>query len=106
MMEKMPSSVSMGRRWGEMIWMPEKARALRGTEVELMARALRDGEEERFLASLEMTVFLLSMRRPRRWRWSSKRRGREGSRDWMANVARAGFSGWNWGIAWKSMLVI
>src|SRR3989442_15730428 len=98
MMEKTPSSVSMGRRRGQMMWMPEKARALRGTEVELMARALRDGEEERFLASLEMTVWwrpemrvsLLSMRRPQSWRWSLKRRKREVSRDWTARVARAG----------------
>jgi len=33
MMEKMPSSVSMGRRRGEMMWMPEKARGWRGAEV-------------------------------------------------------------------------
>src|SRR5260370_35098942 len=30
MMEKTPSSVSMGRRRGEMMWMPEKARDCRG----------------------------------------------------------------------------
>jgi len=30
MMEKMPFSVIMGRRRGEMMWMPEKARGCRG----------------------------------------------------------------------------
>jgi hypothetical protein len=30
MMEKMPSSVSMGRRRGERMWMPEKARGCKG----------------------------------------------------------------------------
>src|SRR6266852_1685290 len=98
MMEKTPSSVSMGRRRGEITWMPEKARAWSGAEVGFMARASRDGEEERFLASLEMTVLwglemtvlgglgimagggigrrvsLPEMRRPQSWRSLLKRR--------------------------------
>lgn len=33
MMEKTPSSVSMGRRRGERMWMPEKARGWKGCEA-------------------------------------------------------------------------
>jgi len=68
-MEKGPSSVSMGSRRGEMMWMPENARGRSGegsldwgsgewlvASGEWGPRASVDGEE-RFLASLEMTVW-------------------------------------------------
>src|SRR6266446_4768262 len=100
MMEKTPSSVRRGRRRGERMWMPEKAKGCKGDGSSVWGsgewRVVSDEEEERFLASLgmtvwwglEMTVFLLSMRRPRSWLRLSKRRGREVLRDWTARVAR------------------
>src|SRR5579864_2906573 len=109
MMEKGPDSVSRGRRRGEITWMPEKASGRREEDVwdggsgewrvtsgEWVLWAAGDGEE-RFLASLEMTVgwrlgmtnSSAPMRRPESWSWSLKRSWREESRDWTARVARA-----------------
>src|SRR5579859_364419 len=133
MMEKGPDSVSWGRRRGEMTWMPEKARGCNGegfvdwgsgewrvASGEWGPRSSVDGEE-RFLASLEMTVWgggmaavrglgmtvsLLLMRRPESWSWSLKRSWRPDWRDWTASVARACCSVWNWSMAWRSMLLI
>src|SRR5271167_3575476 len=107
MMEKGPVSVRRGRRRGERMWMPEKARGRRGESSgdggsgewlvasgEWGPRASVGGEE-RFLASLEMTggwglemtVFFSLMRRPERWSWLLKRSWREDWREWTARVA-------------------
>src|SRR5579859_3979116 len=125
MMEKGPDSVRRGRRRGEMTWMPEKARGCSGegsldrgsgewrvASGEWGPRSSVDGEE-RFLASLEMTVWggemtvsLLLMRRPESWSWSLKRSWRPDWRDRTASVARACCSLWNWSMEWRSMLLI
>src|SRR5579859_613983 len=104
MMEKTPVSVSMGRSRGEITWMPEKARGCSGegfldwgsgewlvASGEWGPRSSVDGEE-RFLASLEMTVFLSCRRRPESWRLLVNRSWREDSRDCTARVAKAPLS--------------
>lgn len=106
MMEKMPSSVSRGRRRGEMMWMPEKANGCRrgdgaiegsGAQPRFIALNSRDGAEGAvplgpgFIApnSRDGAESAVLLARPQSWRWSLKRRRREDSRDWTARVARA-----------------
>ncbi len=86
-MEKTPSSVSMGRRRGEMMCMPEKARAwgsgewlVVSGEWEVTSDPSRlgvstwSGSGVSVLSESGMRVSLPEMRRPQSWRRSSKRR--------------------------------